>query len=298
MSVRTWLFVVAVGLVAALPVVAQNPECKGASCPTPSEEEDSDKKAEGDENNQSGFAIPFRLESSPDDAERAKESEQETRKHDAADLVAQQRAATAAEESARASKWQVWLGAAGAIGLIASLIFSALGVRYAAKGNANTIKAINQEQANAQRQIRAYVGISTAGVYGVEADGLPIFHIELKNFGATPAKSLRLIYQIGLINGDVERFRIRFPKPTNLARADLGPGAITNVKQSLPYPISAEEVRLIGSGHKRFVIGIVLCFTDVFGRKHKVVIRMQSADRHDQDGTYSLTQSIKNNRAT
>lgn len=119
----------------------------------------------------------------PDDAKRTQEREAKSDKHDAEDLDAQVRAATAAEDQV----WPSWLGA-GLAGFGTILLIVNLGI---AEVDRRDTKRSNE------RQLRAYLTVS------VDADRPQIvqlhpgppqeqeLHIRVKNDGQTPAYDIR-----------------------------------------------------------------------------------------------------------
>ena len=194
MSGRAWCFVFAVvGLLAwPNPSVTQTPDCQGVACPSPSEQKQYGTEAGDGQGGEGDFALKVRIIESADDADRAKASEEEARQHDADDLEAQRMAALAARDNADSAWWQVGLAAVGAIGLLISLFFTrqSIGLNRmetdaAVSGNERALMAINQEQANAERAMQAYVSAETA--IAAEDGIMSGFIVEFYNSGTTPA---------------------------------------------------------------------------------------------------------------
>ena len=99
---------------------------------------------------------------------------------------------------------QLALAGLGTLALLYSIGLNRIATNAAIEANASTLKAITQEQENAQRQLRAYVGIEVItttpneflvdipatdpSVAGTTAN--KFIHITVKNFGQTPAKDV------------------------------------------------------------------------------------------------------------
>lgn len=288
-------------LIIASPLCAQTTECQQGTCTTPSKVEDGGKVASDGQSDKGEFVIPFRLVQTPEDAQRADERENTASEHDAADLEAQQTAAAAAERGAAASEWQVWLGAAGAIGLLLSLIFTAAGLFYAARGNKNTIRAIDQEQANAKQAIRAYVIPGISSVKNVVLGGKPIFDINVQNTGQTPAKAFRMTFRVGFISEDPNTIKVMKLDKSIPSIGDVGSGRGSRITRELARPLSASDLDGIKSGNLKFFTCMIYCYRDLFGAKRRGVARMftNAETAVGTDGTeHSLAIARRNNRSS
>ena len=108
---------------------------------------------------------------------------QEALQRDKEDLAAQQRMATSANNLLKPSWWQVWIGAGGLLGLIASLSFTAWSLLQ-------TRKALGLQQTNSEISMRAYLGVEKYKLKTFEVGKQPVFEITFKNFGQSPAYDL------------------------------------------------------------------------------------------------------------
>ena len=100
-----------------------------------------------------------RIVEDPDETKRAREREADADKHEADDLIAQQRAATAAERSATSAerqedpaRWQMVFSGIGTFLVFAALILSTIAT-FAA------VKAVQVTRDIGQRQLRAYLSL-------------------------------------------------------------------------------------------------------------------------------------------
>ena len=283
MSKRDWCFISAVVGLLAGHGVAQTPNDQGVAQDHPTPVSRSDGAESDSGTTKQDFAVPVRIIESPEEAERTTANQRQAKEHDAADLDAQQRAAIAAEKSAEAAewqkdptKWQVRIGFVAALGLIISLVFTARSLRWARIGNENTIKAIAQEQANAQRSLRAYMGYEGRKIDVIdfrnpnprrgenEYIGL-IF--KFTNSGATPARKVVISSRKWSIAEDdpVPSDKPNFEKPGGFDGSFIGPQ--TGVMGGkIEYDV-AELRGIYAQGRLPLVLARV-DYIDMFDAKH------------------------------
>jgi hypothetical protein len=200
-----WLLVFgAIGwLTLSRPLLAQSPSSEGVPSEAPSVEKNHQGQTSTGENSSLNFSLPVRIIENPEQAKRANETEKESRKHDQSDLEAQWKAADSAFDSAKYSKelltiswWQFWLASAGTIALIYSIMLNRRATGAAITANSNTIKAIQQEQENAQRGLQAYLCASNARFITPTVSAPIEFEIKISNSGQTPAKNIAVNMEI------------------------------------------------------------------------------------------------------
>ncbi len=97
-----------------------------------------------------------------------------------ADLAAQQSMAVSANAMLQPSWAQVWIAAFGLIGLASSLTFTGWSLL-------ETRRALQVQQESAELQNRAYLGIEAVRIEDFEVGHRPTIHVEIKNYGNTPA---------------------------------------------------------------------------------------------------------------
>lgn len=274
MSFRSWLFITAVGLALASPTLAQTPDDQGVTQGSPTPESQTATSTEDDNTSAEGFSLPVRIIESPDESKRSGEIERQTQEHDAADLEAQQRAAKAAEDSARAAEWQKWptvwqvrLGFVAAFGLIVSLILNVVATKAA-------FKAIGVAEDIGKRELRAYMNYGIPVVIGAgdEADlsvrvGVYFFPA-FKNFGVTPANKA-MVTSVRHVIEPTESVppvqKPTEPPPDGFKGAQVGPQSHHSGYRIL---FTLDELRRFSAAGKRMIISARIDYEDVFGEPH------------------------------
>lgn len=148
---------------------------------------------------QESFSLPVRIVDGPPRTAEDAAKEAQTDKRETDDLVAQQSMAQSTEQIVWLSIAQLVLGVASTMALLYSLHLNRWSARNAMEANRFTRDAIDYEHANAQRELRAYIGVTEVslivpGQYkpqtteGETADTSLL--IRYRNFGQTPASDL------------------------------------------------------------------------------------------------------------
>jgi hypothetical protein len=238
MSSRDWLHVTAVGwLIVASPAHAQIDDRAGVALERPTSEENAAGDAADTQNQPGQFSIPVRIIEDQVEADRARNREQKSDQHEAADLEAQQRAAMAAERgavaaergasaderSARAAEGQIqptWIGlivaAIGTLALIYTLILTRRSVVAAINAASHTGRQADVAERAFRRLERPYLFLEIESQKFLTKPGadIPYLRYKITNHGKTPAifKSIFLelcpMDEIGFLpNGEP---RIRF----------------------------------------------------------------------------------------
>jgi len=191
--------IVALFMVLASDVRAQ--EAKGVEIETPRPEEGVSGQAKAGNDDAWKSSLPVRIVDTPDQAAAAKDREEKSDKHEAADLDAQQRAAKAAELSAASAERQeefaerqVWLSAVGILALLVTIWFS-IRATNAAVTAANAAVVANRESAERfaieHRPWLMFDRPSVSADYS--DDGISVFFsVNAENIGKTPASEIVL----------------------------------------------------------------------------------------------------------
>lgn len=197
--------------------------------------------------------------------------------HDEADLCQQQRMSQASEYAVWWAKVQTLLGILGFVAVVVSLIFagwSAIAAGRAAKAAQSSI-AFGMD--TAERQLRAYIGPHTyeSTVYPFEAGEYAfIAHIEMRNFGLTPA------YEVsGWMHAKIE-----VPDAMSFGNmndpSEKKPGFVAFPQSgfhfNVGWPISTEEKEALRKQEKRFFIWGRVRYMDAFREPHHFTFRMMS----------------------
>lgn len=192
MSRCYWLSIFAI---VGLALWSQSPRAEGVASPSPAPKEHSGIAAKNGGPNPNG--IPVIIVETPKQAIAGEAAQKESREHEAKDLEVQLKAADAGERAATATERQIipiWIGAFLSF-LGTGLIFWSLCLTR--KANQNTINAINQEQANAERQLRAYVFVDTVSLKDSNSKKFATqVIVTTKNFGQTPAKQVMVDFNL------------------------------------------------------------------------------------------------------
>lgn len=189
MLYRSWLFIAAFGLIAGLgQAQAQTYSTDGQRNP---QEEPAQSLP---------IPLPVKIIEN-EDAVKIKEYRDEKSLRTAdADLLAQQSMNVAAQEmnqaTQRMAKYAYWSTISVGIGTV--LLIITLALTYSA--NRSALAAIRVTEDIGKRQLRAYVtvGIDRGVLLGAERRQLRI-HIQFKNAGQTPAKSVRSVTASGVM---------------------------------------------------------------------------------------------------
>lgn len=153
-------------------------------------------------------APPSLISTQPDLAALRLAAIEERERHEAIqrekdDLTAQQKMAVSANSLLRPSWWQVFIGAAGFLGLLGSLAFTYFSLRQ-------TQAALSLQQNTSEQGLRAYLGIDKYDLTDFAPGKAPTIAVTFKNYGQTPAfkviekQSVKIIPKGGEPNFDVD----------------------------------------------------------------------------------------------
>jgi len=163
-----------VGWLIANPALSQQAE---------QQEPQSQGEGSAEQSNPTPFSVPVRILENPEQAEADKRSQQEASQREIEDLTAQQGMAKGTQDIVWLSKLQLALAFAGTLALLYTIALNRRATNAAVTANTNTLTAINQEQDNAQRQLRAYLSVTPAGI--IKCVGEPTYEasVFIKNVG-------------------------------------------------------------------------------------------------------------------
>ena len=246
--------------------LAQTPENKGVPDKAPAVETQPTNNPKTAKPITQSFPLKVQIIESQVDAEHTQAREQKSDQHDAEDLDAQVRAANAAERQIWFTKANIFLTFAGTLLILWTLWETR-------KANANTLGAIAQEQANAQRQLRAYLYISQIALGYSEPSKLQI-QMVYKNFGQTPAKSVRLQHIAGI--GPVIEDKMTFGglnEQNFLNSSDIPPGHEIAINYSFDTLISDEILNRITDKKLAIYFWGTADYADAFGKPQRLIFR-------------------------
>jgi hypothetical protein len=136
-----------------------------------------------------------------------------------------------------------------------------------------TERIINQMRDTAQRQLRAYVCVSSALLKFLRPE-VPEIQVHFKNCGQTPAYELR-----GWIHIWVEEYplKVLLPQPTEDLRKGvdiLGPNRESIFVIAKDPPVPTQSLRLLGTMSGTIYVYGEIRYTDVFGEKRWTKYRL------------------------
>jgi hypothetical protein len=142
----------------------------------------------------------------------------------------------------------------------------------------STNKLWEAGEANANRQLRAYVSVSAKELTGVFTGATPTIVLTVTNAGHTPATHVMSWCRIHFVEWPCKEEPCI--ETTNLSEGSisiLGPGQPTNIGDDLRRYLTAEEVvKLRPKGGYRLLIKGQIAYRDVFGDSHLTMFRLLS----------------------
>lgn len=197
-------------LVPASPLFAQSPEGSRGTEPSPSIQREGEGQADRGHQPSSRFSVPVRIIEDPEEAERTEQRAQRAEKRETDDLVAQQRAATAAERAAGAAAsqniaawWQTGIAGVGTAFLLYTLWLTRQSVKLARQSAEAAIESARA----AVHSERPFVYVSDLEMTllqvppqtdGLERDDLYTVAFMFTNYGRTPAFITEIGYNFSL----------------------------------------------------------------------------------------------------
>lgn len=280
MSRSYWLPIIALGGCLSASALAQAPNTERVAAPSPAIENQRPNKPDTAPYPTESAPLPIRIIEKPEDSKRAEDREAKSDKHDAEDLDAQRRSATAAEEQVLPA----WLGAAlagvGTILLVVNLFVLEADRR--------------QTKRSAEAQLRAYVGVRSEGRPVI--DGTHRFHgcITVTNNGATLAHNVRSNFRCEIHNKDeAERLVWEMSEPARRDRS-LAPGAsysmpvcITNAT-GIPQVASKDQIDAVLGKLAQVRIWGWVKYTDAFDNDRVTYFHYIVGYFELRDGAYGL----------
>lgn len=179
------MFIVAVGLVFAFPLLGQQ---------SPEQPVDQQAETQGQQERQSGAtspSLPVRILEEPEQSEDAKRQQREAEQREIKDLEAQQLAANSAYRAFLIGAAQTIIAIVGTGALIYSLYLNRLATNAAVAGAEAARDTVNDTRRIGEAQVRAYVAVTGASIK-VYGDGGYHFSVNIENSGQSPAIAVAL----------------------------------------------------------------------------------------------------------
>lgn len=194
--------------------------------------------------------------------------------------------------------WEAWSALGGLGSAIVAFIAAYYG-RQSAKISQSALQS-GQISANAaleavrvaremgERQVRAYVGISTVYVCNMRPGGAPVYIIGIRNTGNSPAYGVRSVWAVFQVNipDDPNKVKIRFKgrDPTHKWRMpfDLGGSQdhtftvyLGSAGQAKGAVIDKTALDFTLSGSIKHMIAGFISYRDAFGSLRRTTFRLQ-----------------------
>lgn len=141
--------------------------------------------------------------------------------------------------------------------------------RAAVDANTNTLNSINQEQANAERELRAYVFVVDLEITDVNSPKFsPQIHMEFRNYGQTPASKVVIEWGPTFVfvgNASQKKNRAS-PEATKEDGPAMAPGRTQFGHYVIPKNLWSQMKKTIPKGFpKMYVLGVIT-YEDAFGK--------------------------------
>ena len=214
-----------------------------------------------------------------------------------ADLYAQRQMAVWALVVAICAAVSIPLSVAGIFFVWRSLALNREAVAAATTANANTLRAIEQEQANAERGIRAYVTPGNISVSKFDIGLKSNFRCVFKNSGQTPAFQFRFLVDLFPVI-DPEKSPLRF---TN-TKWNMQPSIVLAGGEKFERSVEAAQIVTrpvyegIVGGDVKFMFFGVYSYRDIFGKKRRGVFRTRLDPTTLSETNADFAVCLKNNR--
>lgn len=187
------------------------------------------------------------------------------------DLCQQWRMAEAAEGTLVWAQRQFWVGVAEAALLILTVTFTALAAWAAVVAARAAERAVDQNERTGRLQLRAYLSLESAAIYGVDDPQGPVVGLTVRNAGLTLADGVCFWGGTAFLRSG--RHRLVFKRVFGKEWTDetvLAPGALRTFEYRIPKEKFENERVALLEGRKRLVVAGIVLYFDVFGKDHDI----------------------------
>jgi hypothetical protein len=125
----------------------------------------------------------------------------------------------------------------------------------------------------AKRQLRAYVGVDEVSITGVERDKKPMIYVRIKNYGQTPAYSVK--YWADIVIAKKLPVESAFEDRKWSGESVLDPSSTFGIYSETTDVLPADDADAIGSDTQRIYFMARLVYRDAFGKKRTTDIRQE-----------------------
>lgn len=172
-------------------------------------------------------------------------------------------------------------GAWGGVEALATVVLAVVTFALAAftyKLWRSTGDLVREGHVTAKHQLRAYVAITAPGVHRFSRGFSPVAHIQIQNFGATPAYRFVSSVVVGVAKSFQEVSRL-----TERAEpiGHLAPGAVITIQEEADFKLTEEQMAALSNNELTLFVHGVIRYVDVFGEQHFTRIRLWASGRGD-----------------
>lgn len=212
----------------------------------------------------------------PAELEQVRQSVQ----RDKEDLVAQQTVALGTTYLVLLTGAQIALTVIGTVVLLFTLRLNREATSAALAANATTRLAVDQDQANSKRQLRAYVLVDTVEFQRGGTTEPPKVKVSIRNYGQTPADQVQFVLMIDQTSPENEQKhsvgKEEFLTHAN-SKAPMGPDALLTLETKAKGPLHQDDVLFLHTGSKPIYAFGRIEYVDCFNQKQYTEFRFRSA---------------------
>lgn len=274
----------------------EHQEAEGGAT-TPGEEGRQAQQADTGRAGVPGFAERFISNPEPRDAD-----EREKR-----DLAAQENTAAWAFWMVCIAAVQAVLSAFGIFFIVQTLRQGRMSIRAAFSGLKQAGRAARAAEASvrvteetAKRELRAYVGLTSATVMNWKVGEVPIFSIYYTNAGQTPANRAVMRVFAEPTQGDCDTVKMTrwTHEPGNRSSMmEIFPGSPGHSNTPMKNPLSQNDFELIRDGVWTWVIGGYIAYFDIYGKRHITMFRFRIPPNMAEGDSIALHACARGNRS-
>lgn len=175
------------------------------------------------------------------------------------DLTAQQGMWRATDGMVMVSMFQMLVGVAGTVAVLASLAESRRAV-------ALTRTTLALQHRTAQQELRAYLSVVPKDP-GIDATGNGRINVKVKNFGQTPARNVQRWTNRKWLDEVPDAVPMSFPETFKFREwRDIAPSADADIFSELS--LKANTMLQLSQGNKSLIEYGVVVYEDIFGARH------------------------------
>jgi hypothetical protein len=276
----------------AAPSLAQ--QTQGVAEKSPARKSQATKQSERQQYPTENAPLPIRVIESPSDAADRQRSAASAAEHEQADLKAQERSASAAEQQVSVGTAMAWLSLAGLFALIWTLCETRRAASAAIRAANAADKAIELQGATSHKELRAYISVSKAAVAWSEDESILyrdiVVVVNFKNCGQTPARN---VLSWGTYASTAEPHKVVFgDRPDEMpvvSSGVQGPDQSGHIQFTVPH-IAGEDDEIVSltNGKKTLFVWGRIDYIDIFNKARWTMFRfvMPREGVHETGGKF------------